>query len=178
MSGAGVLWLVLAAATTSGEAGAPLDPPMIEIPGGRVVMGDPAGGPDEVVHEVDVAPFMAMAHEVTNEMFAAFVAHTGHVTDAEHKGGGYVWPGSWRFETGADWRHPEGPHDSIEGRARHPISQRKTSVPKSSGSARAPIRCLPREKTTSCEGCWATWRAAPRPARAAPCPTVRTSPTG
>ena len=27
----------------------------------------------------------------------------------------------WRYQPGADWRHPEGPRSSIEGRADHPV---------------------------------------------------------
>src|SRR3546814_6416390 len=29
----------------------------------------------------------------------------------------------WHFIPGADWRHPEGPESSIEGRETHPVVQ-------------------------------------------------------
>lgn len=85
---------------------------------------------------------------VTNAQFARFVRETGHVTFAERPPDpadypdmdpGLAAPGSavfvppppsggrvpdlswWRFVLGADWRHPLGPEDSIEGRARHPV---------------------------------------------------------
>lgn len=96
---------------------------LVSIPGGVVMMGDPRGEADEVVREVEVAPFAIERTEVTNAAFAAFVEATGHVTDAEKRGGGFVWPGQWRFQAGASWRHPQGPDDSIEDRALHPVVQ-------------------------------------------------------
>ena len=67
----------------------------------------------------------------------AFVADTGHVTDAEHFGWSFVFAGLlpddfeptsavvqtpwWRQVYGADWRHPEGPHSNVADRARHPV---------------------------------------------------------
>jgi formylglycine-generating enzyme required for sulfatase activity len=96
---------------------------LVSIPGGIVTLGDPQGAADEVVREVEIAPFAIGRTEVTNAAFAAFVEATGYVTDAERRGGGFVWPGKWRFQEGADWRHPQGPDDSIEGRDRHPVVQ-------------------------------------------------------
>lgn len=75
------------------------------------------------VRDVDVAAFEIAAVTVTVERFAAFVAATGHVTDAERFGWSYVvahqvagevrgtvagapW---WCGVDGADWRHPGGP---------------------------------------------------------------------
>jgi len=99
------------------------DADLIEIPGGRVTMGDPAGGRDEVRREIEVAPFRIMRREVTNRQFAAFVRESGHVTDPERRGFGWVWPGRWERAEGADWRHPFGPKSSIEGRDDHPVVQ-------------------------------------------------------
>ncbi|MCZ6533899.1 MAG: hypothetical protein O7A08_13175, partial [SAR324 cluster bacterium] len=48
-----------------GLAGAPLlDAPFVAVSGGRFVMGDPAGEPDEVAREAAVGPFRLMKLEV------------------------------------------------------------------------------------------------------------------
>ncbi|NJN40047.1 MAG: SUMF1/EgtB/PvdO family nonheme iron enzyme [Gammaproteobacteria bacterium] len=81
---------------------------MIAIPGGTFTMGDAGGEPDETPHVIAVRAFKLMRHEVTNDEFAAFVAATGHVTDPERSGEGYVWTDQWRASaarTGA----PAGP---------------------------------------------------------------------
>ena len=95
----------------------------IDLPGGRFVMGDPQGEPDEAPHTVEVAPFRLMRFEVTNRQFAAFVAATRHVTDPERTGYGWVWPGRWQQEQAANWRRPSGPGSSIEGALDHPVVQ-------------------------------------------------------
>jgi len=64
-----------------------------------------------------------MAFEVTNRQFATFVAASGHVTDPERSGAGWVWDGRWQQIKGADWRHPRGPATSLEGLADHPVVQ-------------------------------------------------------
>lgn len=87
------------------------------------------------------------ATEVTNAQFSEFVAATGYVTRAERGLLEAIYddlpddarvPGSavfipplekgplnparwWRFVPGADWRHPQGPGSSIEGRDRFPV---------------------------------------------------------
>jgi formylglycine-generating enzyme len=115
---------------------------VIELDGGAFLMGseDPEGFPDDgegPVREVEVAPFSIAAHAVTNEEFAAFVEATGHVTRAERFGTSFVFAGLlpddfpptqavaqapwWRLVEGADWRRPEGPGSSLDGRARHPV---------------------------------------------------------
>lgn len=93
------------------------------IPGGRFMMGDAAGDANETPRRVTVAPFRISPHEVTNRNFADFVAATGHVTDPERSGEGYVWTDKWRPAKGADWRHPHGPASSIDGRENHPVVQ-------------------------------------------------------
>lgn len=123
MSGCAAAFALLAAATLSAEAMTRQTVPLVAIPGGRVVMGDAEGEPDEAPRVVELAPFRIAPTEATNMEFAAFVQATGHVGDAERKGGGYVWPGRWRFQVGANWRHPEGPDDSIENRPLHPVVQ-------------------------------------------------------
>ena len=121
-----VLALALAVAWVGARAapeGAAPGLDLVPVPGGTFVMGDPQGEPDEAPREAAVGPFRLMRHEVTNAQFAAFVAQSGHVTDAERAGAGFVWPGRWRRLAGADWRHPEGPADSIAARADHPVVQ-------------------------------------------------------
>ena len=115
---------------------------VIELDGGAFLMGseDPEGFPADgegPVREVEVAQFSIAAHAVTNEQFSAFVEATGHVTQAERFGTSFVFAGLlpddfpptqavaqapwWRLVEGADWRRPEGPGSSLDGRARHPV---------------------------------------------------------
>lgn len=109
------------AAPGPAEAAAPSD--VVLIPGGRFVMGDAAGEPDEAPREVTVRAFRLMRLEVTNREFAEFVAATDHVTDPERSGFGYVWTDRWRPVAKADWRHPQGPGSTIAGLNDHPVVQ-------------------------------------------------------
>jgi formylglycine-generating enzyme required for sulfatase activity len=128
-------------ASLRGRPGPPAEEvPLVWIPGGTFLMGTdekdfPDAGP---VHEVTVRGFWMEAHEVTNEQFARFVKETGYVTVAE-KPMGPLPPGSfgfeapagevtldnpyrwWKFVPGANWRHPEGPGSSLQGREKHPV---------------------------------------------------------
>ncbi|MFN3874569.1 MAG: formylglycine-generating enzyme family protein [Flavobacteriales bacterium] len=100
------------------------------------------------VHRVAVRGFWMDATEVTNDQFAAFVEATGYVTIAEQtptreefptapeenlRAGSvvftppdhpvglnnfYQW---WDYVFGANWRHPQGPGSSIEGKGDHPV---------------------------------------------------------
>lgn len=96
---------------------------MITIPGGGFVMGDASGDANEAPRRVTVAPFGIMRHEVTNGQFAAFIAATGHRTDAERRGAGYVWTDRWRLVAGAEWRAPHGPGSAMAGKAGHAVVQ-------------------------------------------------------
>jgi formylglycine-generating enzyme required for sulfatase activity len=96
----------------------------------------PADG-EAPVHEVVLDAFRIAAHAVTNREFAAFVAATSHVTDAERYGWSFVFAGLlpddfpetrgvvgaewWRQVVGADWRHPEGPGSGLDARSDHPV---------------------------------------------------------
>jgi formylglycine-generating enzyme len=100
------------------------------------------------VHRVQVDGFWMDATEVTNREFAAFVAATGYVTVAEHKPTAAEFPDAppenlvagstvftptdgavpldnylrwWSYVAGANWRHPEGPESSIDGRGDYPV---------------------------------------------------------
>ena len=97
--------------------------PFAEIPGGAFTMGDAAGDANETPRRVTIAPFRIDSHEVTNTEFAAFVRATGHATDPEKSGEGYVWTDKWRAVAAADWRHPHGPGSSVDGHADHPVVQ-------------------------------------------------------
>ncbi len=92
---------------------------------------------ETVTHAVELDGFVIDAHAVSNQRFAAFVAQTGFVTDAERYGWSFVFGGLlpddfaetrgvanapwWRQVFGADWRHPEGPHSDMVEREDHPV---------------------------------------------------------
>jgi formylglycine-generating enzyme required for sulfatase activity len=127
---------------THGAGRQPPSAVAVALAGGEFLMGCDDGwaypgdgeGP---VRRVRLAPFRLDAHAVTNERFAAFVAATGHRTDAEREGWSFVFGGLlpddfpptravarspwWRQVFGADWRHPEGPHSDVAGRPDHPV---------------------------------------------------------
>ncbi|MDZ4735129.1 MAG: formylglycine-generating enzyme family protein [Rhodospirillaceae bacterium] len=122
---------------------------MVRIDGGRFTMGSDEFHPEEMpLRNVEVGPFWIDRHEVTNAQFAAFVEATGYVTVTGRPADPVANPGIdpallvpgaivfeapegvtdmvdigqwWRFVPGADWRHPEGPESSIEGRESHPV---------------------------------------------------------
>jgi len=109
---------------------------MVAIAAGRYRLGSDEHYPEErPARDVDVAAFAIDVAPVTNEDFARFVAATGHVTAAERAtpAGSAVFVMSagpvdlrdpsnwWRFSPGANWREPDGPGSSIEGRERHPV---------------------------------------------------------
>lgn len=107
---------------------------MVWVPGGAARIGsDSAYAEEAPSYETHVKGFWIDRHEVTNAQYAAFVRATGHVTEAEREGNSVVFvppavdqvptaPGQWwRTVKGADWRHPEGPGSSIEGRERLPV---------------------------------------------------------
>lgn len=96
---------------------------LITIPGGTFRMGDAAGDPNETPRQVGIGPFSIDRHEVTNAAFARFVTATGHVTDPERSGKGYVWTDKWRPVAGATWRHPHGPKSDIARKDNHPVVQ-------------------------------------------------------
>jgi sulfatase modifying factor 1 len=123
---------------------------MVWVPGGRFWMGcGGCNLPDAVpVHPVDVSGFWIDRNPITNAQFERFVAATGYVTVAERRldpkdfpdlSPERLAPGSivfappkgdprtlrstdwWRWVPGANWRHPEGPGSTFEGREDHPV---------------------------------------------------------
>lgn len=108
---------------------------MVPVAAAEAELGSDRGYADErpVLRE-KIDGFWIDATEVSNAQFAAFVAATGHITDAERQGGGAVFTSPatdaaatpstwWKWQPGADWRHPDGPGSSIAGRGNHPVVQ-------------------------------------------------------
>jgi len=97
---------------------------MVVIPAGALVTGSERDEPAErAVRRVHVPAFAIDRFETTNAEFAAFVAASGHRTDAARSGVGWHWDGEWREVRGADWRHPRGPGSALDGLERHPVVQ-------------------------------------------------------
>ena len=78
---------------------------------------------------VKLAAFHIADAETTNAQFAAFIAATGHKTDAERRGKAHIFrygEPEWRWiETaGANWRHPRGPAgpDALQKLPQHPVT--------------------------------------------------------
>lgn len=118
---------------------------MITIDAGPFLMGTGAAeafaadgeGP---VREVRLPAYRIAATAVTNTQFAAFVAETGHRTEAEAFGWSYVFGGLippdadvrvvwgrvdgapwWRGVYGATWAAPLGPGSDLSGLGDHPV---------------------------------------------------------
>ena len=108
-----------------------IDPAMVYIPEGRFWMGAAPGDPvasdeEKPGREVHLSGYWIDTTEVTNAMFADFVAQTGYTTDAERLGSGWVLDlskNNWEETAGADWRHPYGPDSTIAGLEQHPVVQ-------------------------------------------------------
>jgi formylglycine-generating enzyme required for sulfatase activity len=127
----------------------PDQPGMIKLPGGTFRMGSDKHYPEEgPVHRVTVDGFWMDVYPVTNADFSRFVEATGYITFAEIPPDPKNYPGAppemlkagslvfvkptgkvalnnyanwWQFIIGADWRHPYGPHSSLEGLENHPV---------------------------------------------------------
>jgi formylglycine-generating enzyme required for sulfatase activity len=115
---------------------------MALLPDGEFLMGseDRLAYPDDgegPVRRVRVSSFRMDVFAVTNAEFSRFVDDSGYVTEAERLGWSLVFEGLlpdedrpergvgrapwWRQIEGADWRHPEGPGSTNEGRDDHPV---------------------------------------------------------
>lgn len=103
----------------------------VDIPGGGFVMGADPHYPEEgPPRRVLVSPFRLQVHEVTNSQFAAFVAATGYVTEAERNGGSAQFSASntpevflswWSLDGAATWRAPDGEGSDLAGSDLHPV---------------------------------------------------------
>lgn len=106
---------------------------MVRVPTGEFEPGSRQGYADErPAGRVAVAAFWMDRTEVTRAQFAAFVAATGYVSEAEREGAAAVFVapragevvapnGWWRQVAGADWRHPEGPDRGVADGANEPV---------------------------------------------------------
>lgn len=107
-----------------------------DIPGGVFVMGSTEHPEEMPIRYEEIAAFRLDTVAVSNARFAAFVAATGHTTDAERYGWSFVFKNFvpegtevqaavaapwWLAVPGATWLHPEGPGSTIAGREEHPV---------------------------------------------------------
>ena len=123
---------------------------MVWIPGREYAMGSTEFYPEErPVRRVVVDGFWMDEHPVTVAEFRRFVKASGYLTTAETAPTAedfpdadpeQLVPGSlvfrptpgpvrlddhtqwWAWTPGADWRHPEGPDSTLNGRDRHPVT--------------------------------------------------------
>jgi sulfatase modifying factor 1 len=129
-------------APTSAKAG------MQWIDGASFAMGSDAAYREEApVRTVTLDGFWIDTFEVTNLQFKAFVDATDYITVAERVPDPALIPGAppdmlkpgsvmfrqpealisrnmmqwWIYKPGADWRHPEGPGTTIEGKMDYPV---------------------------------------------------------
>lgn len=121
------------------------DPTSDAVCGGHEKMRDASP-----IHRVFVEGFWMDKTEVTNEQFEKFVKATGYRTIAEIAPTHEEFPSApkenlvagstvftptpkavplqnmfqwWRYQHGADWRHPEGPNSNLRGRENYPVVQ-------------------------------------------------------
>ncbi len=117
------------------------------VNGAEFVMGDDSLYREEgPAHRVSLSGFWIDAHEVSNAQFANFVAETGYLTVAERAPDPADWPSDaakdllkagsvlftapkpgqqatnwWSWVPGTNWRHPDGPNSSLDGREHYPV---------------------------------------------------------
>ncbi|PKD16693.1 sulfatase [Salegentibacter salinarum] len=113
---------------------------MLKIEGGEYMMGgnsQQARRDEFPQHKETIKTLWVDETEVTNAEFREFVEATGYVTTAERSfeiNGETFPPGAmvfdaenpqawWKFKEGANWKHPQGPESSIEGKEDHPVVQ-------------------------------------------------------
>jgi formylglycine-generating enzyme len=136
---AGMVWI------PGGEFSMGCSDPTQSPHGGNDVMRD-----SRPIHRVYVDGFWMDKTEVTNAQFAAFVKATNYVTVAERTPKPEDFPGApienlvagstvfsapsgpvpldshyrwWDYIKGANWKHPLGPHTTIEGKDDYPVCQ-------------------------------------------------------
>ncbi len=100
---------------------------MVCVPAGSFTIGQRSCGYAGCEKEVNggtlnLPAFWIDRSEVTNAMFAQFVAETNFVTGAERTGASAVY-GFTEAVPAADWRHPQGLTSSINGLDDHPAVQ-------------------------------------------------------
>lgn len=108
----------------------------INIMGGTIRLGTDRAYAEEYFRDANVDDYDIDRLEVTNSQFRTFVEETNYVTTAERPqpgfeiSGGAVFkaptdknPSWWHFTEGANWRQPEGPGSTIEGKDSDPVVQ-------------------------------------------------------
>ena len=123
---------------------------MVWVPEGTFLMGSADFYPEErPVHRVSVGGFWMDEHVVTVAEYRRLVRETGYLTVAERVPDPAHYPGAapevlvpgslvftqpggpvdlgdprnwWSWVPGAQWRHPEGPGSTVDGRDRHPVT--------------------------------------------------------
>ena len=123
-------------------------PGMVWVPDGKFIIGDTVYQEEGPPQPRSVRGFWMDRTEVTNQEFSKFIAATGYATTAERPadtaehpnlppelrlpgavvfasptelaGGSDVrqW---WKYQAGANWRHPDGPASSVVGRDVLPV---------------------------------------------------------
>lgn len=97
------------------------------VPKGIYEVGSSASGQNPL-RKVQIDSFCIAIYETTNRQFAAFVAATGYVTDAEKRHNALVFqPGldefRWMGDSTACWRYPNGiSRGGITNRMDHPVT--------------------------------------------------------
>lgn len=121
---------------------------MVWVPSGKFKKGDNVYPEESPIYETSVSGFWMDETETTNDEFSKFVFETGYITEAETKQssgfGGELSnpidrPGAvvfqkpstqvpkdsplawWQYIPGTNWRHPEGPDSTIEGKGSYPV---------------------------------------------------------
>lgn len=95
---------------------------MVYVPAGKSVIGSNEPGPYEPRRTVYLEAFYIDQYPVTNAQFKAFVDATEYRTVAEEVGKAVIsMGGQHRRVQGANWRGPEGPASTIEGRMDYPV---------------------------------------------------------
>ncbi len=98
---------------------------LVYVPAGDFTMGSNDGADDEKpIHTVYLDAYWIDQVEVTNAMFAEFVAATDYQTDSEIQGWAIAWLGNgWVEVNGANWQHPHGPSSGTSGLIDYPVVQ-------------------------------------------------------
>ncbi|WP_246836889.1 SUMF1/EgtB/PvdO family nonheme iron enzyme [Leptospira meyeri] len=120
---------------------------MVLVPSGNFEKGSNVYPEESPIYNTTVSEFWMDETEVTNDEFAKFVWETGYQTEAEtnlkpnseevnlehYQPGAVVFqkPSNqgkinshlewWSYVPGTNWRHPDGPYSSIEGKGSYPV---------------------------------------------------------
>jgi serine/threonine-protein kinase len=96
------------------------------VPAGEFLMGYDKVANESPQHTVYLDAFWLDQTEVTNAMFARFVAARGYVTTAEKSGSSdsfNLTTQHWDRLSGVNWRHPHSPESDLSGLDNYPVVQ-------------------------------------------------------